>query len=124
MVLIVEDDRSTLALLAQLLRQAGFRVATASDPMQGFTCAVRERPAAVISDLRMPAGGGETLLRRLQTSNRTSDIPVVIVSASVGPEDRERLLGSGVAAVLAKPVDGPSLLAAIAAAIGREGPGS
>lgn len=124
LVLIVEDDRGTLALLAQLVRQAGFRVTTASDPMQGFACAVRERPAVVISDMRMPAGGGDTLLRRLQASNRTSDIPVVVVSASIGPDDRERLLSAGVAAVLAKPVEGPSLVAAVAAAIGREAPGS
>jgi CheY-like chemotaxis protein len=117
-VLIVDDDRSMLALLGQYLRQAGFRVVTANDPMQGLASAIRDQPAVVVSDLQMPAGGGDTLLRRLQASSRTSGIPVVVVSGSLGPDGRERLQAAGVAAILIKPVEAKSLVAAVAVAIG------
>lgn len=118
LVLVVEDDRSTLAFLAQALRGAGFQVLTSSDPLQGFALALREKPVVIVSDMQMPAGGGDAFLRRLQGSSRTSSIPVVVVSGSVGPKDRERLVASGVSAVLTKPVEPPRLVAAVAAAAG------
>jgi len=124
LVLIVDDDRSMLALLGQHLRQAGFRVATADDPMQGLASAIRDRPAVVVSDLQMPAGGGDTLLRRLQASSRTSNIPVVVVSGLLGPDDRKRLQAAGVATILTKPVEAMSLVAAVAAAIDASPAGS
>ena len=116
LVLVVDDDRATLMAVAQPLRQAGFRVLTASDPLQGFALAVRERPSVIVSDMQMPAGGGDTLLRRLQGSSRTSGIPVVVVTGSLGPEDRERHLATGVAAVLSKPVEPAQFVGAVAAA--------
>jgi CheY-like chemotaxis protein len=118
LVLVVEDDRSTLAFLAQALRQGGFQVLTSSDPLQGFALALREKPAVIVSDMQMPAGGGDAFLRRLQASNRTSSVPVVVVTGSLGPEDRERLVGSGLSAVLTKPVEPAQLVAAVAAAAG------
>jgi CheY-like chemotaxis protein len=116
LVLVVDDDRATLLILAQSLRQAGFRVLTASDPLQAFAVSLRERPSVIVSDMQMPAGGGNTLLKRLQGSTRTSGIPVVVVTGSVGPADRERLLSVGVAAVLGKPVEPVELVGAVAAA--------
>jgi len=116
LVLVVDDDRATLMAVAQPLRQAGFRVLTASDPLQGFALAVRERPSVIVSDMQMPAGGGDTLLRRLQGSSRTSGIPVVVVTGSLGRGDQERLLTTGVAAVLSKPVESAQFVGAVATA--------
>ena len=116
LVLVVEGDRTRLAFLAQALRQGGFQVFTASDSLQGFALAVRERPAVIVSDMQMAAGGGDAFLRRLQASSRISSVPVVVVTGSVGPEDQARLVGSGVSAVLTKTVEPAQLVAAVAAA--------
>ena len=64
-ILIIDDDKTLVALLVHELRDAGYQVVAAMDPVQGLMSVKREAPELVLLDLMMPAGGGMPLLEKL-----------------------------------------------------------
>ncbi len=86
-VLIVDDDRKILDLLADLLELDGYEVSTASDGGQAFDLALSSEPNIVVSDVVMPVVGGLELCRRLKEHPRTSDIPVLLISGLISSDD-------------------------------------
>ncbi len=61
-ILIIDDDKALVTLLSHELREAGYQVVAALDPVQGMMSAKREAPELVLLDVVMPAGGGMPLL--------------------------------------------------------------
>ena len=80
-ILTVNDSPEQLALLAHLLRAAGYRVVAASDGREGFEAAARERPHLIISDVMMPGVGGIELCRLVRSDPALSQTPVLLLSA-------------------------------------------
>lgn len=117
LVLVVEDDLWLRTVTGDALREAGFRVAEASNGYSGLRLARELRPGVVVLDLRLPELPGVDLLRCL--SRDAPAPPVVVVSGApelLTPEVRE-----GVVGVVPKPFDVHGLLAAVRAAV-RAGP--
>src|SRR5258706_11512621 len=85
-VLIIDDDKTLVAILSASLRAAGYHVLAAYDAMQGFMLAQREVPAVILLDLQLPAGGGLPLLEEIAASGKTHPIPVVMVTAPPDPK--------------------------------------
>src|SRR5260370_216797 len=56
-VLVIDDDKTLVAILSASLRAAGYHVLAAYDAMQGFRLAQREVPAVTLLDLHLPAAG-------------------------------------------------------------------
>jgi CheY-like chemotaxis protein len=80
-VLVVDDEPNVREYLAQILRDAGFRVLTASDGDEALEV-IRDRPPDFISlDLVMPRKSGHKLLYELRRDKELARIPVVIVTA-------------------------------------------
>ncbi len=79
-ILLVEDDDDLRELCAQFLTCQGFQVYAASDAICGFTCACRERPDLIVTDMQMPVADGWELIRRVKADTRTKAIPVLIMS--------------------------------------------
>ncbi|HXO21427.1 MAG TPA: diguanylate cyclase [Thermoanaerobaculia bacterium] len=80
-VLVVDDSEVTRAILGRTLRSAGFEVLEARDGVQGAVLALRELPAAVITDLEMPTMDGFPLLRLLKAEPASAHIPVLILTS-------------------------------------------
>lgn len=120
-ILVVDDDKDMILLLTRLLQKAGHTVLTALDASQAVMQAHREKPALILLDIQMPAGGGLTVIDRLKMSTKTNTIPIVVLSASQDPEVEARALAAGVTRFLRKPCDSAVLLDAITAAIGGGG---
>lgn len=99
-----DDDRVTLETLGAQLRGAGYQVVTAMDAMQAFMMAQRTGPDVVLRDIQMPGGTGLDTLKRLRTSTKTQNIPVVVVSALPGPVGKQAL-ALGAVDFFPKPVD-------------------
>jgi CheY-like chemotaxis protein len=78
---------------------------------EGVKAAIDERPALILLDNRLPDTNGEQVLRELATIPATAAIPVVILSADSSPVIVKELIAAGAADFLAKPFDGPQLLA-------------
>lgn len=81
-VLVADDSRVQVQLIATWLREAGYTVVLAMDCMQAWSVAVTTPPDAMVLDLNMPAGSGIEVLRKLKSSFKTSQIPVLIVSGN------------------------------------------
>jgi len=104
-VLIADDDRILTSLIAARLKARGWSVDVALDAMQAVMFAIRAQPSVILLDINMPGGSGFEVLRKLQLSVKTRQIPVVVLSGSHTAEDERRVKELGVTAFLDKPVD-------------------
>ncbi len=88
-LLVVEDIPNILELLEVTLRFKGYPVNTAANGQEALEAIRRERPALVITDILMPKMDGFALAHRLRCDPKTSQIPVIFLSATfVTPEDK------------------------------------
>ena len=116
-VLVVDDDPDFQTMVTSLLEREGIPVASAFDGAEAVNLCVqaRQRPAAVVLDLKLPKLEGEAALALLrQAHGNQSELPVIVVSGALLPDELEptaRRLGAVTA--LAKPCDLELLLAAI-----------
>jgi len=110
LVLLVEDDISTVRLIRAYLRDAGYELAETSDPANALELAKRLQPAAILLDLDLDGEDGLLVLQALKADPGTRQIPVVIESV-LAEEKRGLLLGA--AEYLTKPLDRGRLLESI-----------
>ena len=109
-MLVADDERDIVELVAFVLRRAGYDVVEASDGEQALRLARERLPALCILDGRMPELAGFEILRRLRADPRTAAIPVLILTATV---DEERaILRHGVEpdGFMKKPFEADALL--------------
>jgi PAS domain S-box-containing protein len=100
-VLVVDNDRLCVDLLADALSQAGYLVDKAADGVEAVEQLRAVRPDAVILDIVMPRLSGERVFTFIRTHPETKDVPVIILSGTL-VEDRQKLLGLKADAYVAK----------------------
>ena len=123
-ILVVEDFPHILELLEITLRFKGYPVITARNGQEALAILEREHPALVITDILMPKMDGYALVQRLRTNPKTSQVPVIFLSATyVTPEDKAFALSLGAARFLEKPMDTEEFLLTVAEVL-TEGPAS
>jgi CheY-like chemotaxis protein len=104
-ILIADDDRVTAAAIAGRLKAAGYQTSVAFDSMQALMMVTRNAPDAVVLDVNMPGGSGIQTLQRIKASNKTTHIPVIVLTGSADPELPEKVRALGAEDFLSKPVD-------------------
>jgi DNA-binding response OmpR family regulator len=90
-ILIVEDDRSLVEILAYNLRQAGYEVHSANDGMDGLSQARLHSPDVVILDIMLPVMNGLEVCRRLRSDPATAGILILMLTAK--SEESDELVG-------------------------------
>lgn len=102
-IMLVEDDSTAAATLAHALEEMGCRVSVCSSGNQAWATFMADPADVVITDLRMPAGGGEQLVEKLRDFDPL--MPIVIVTGHLGATERlADHLQDDRCAVLKKPV--------------------
>jgi len=109
-ILLVEDHEDTRRTLARLLERWGHSVQTAATVSEALHLATDRRLDLLVSDLGLPDGHGNDLMRELR---KTSSIRGIAVSGFGTEEDVARSLAAGFELHLAKPVGAQRLRAAI-----------
>ena len=105
-VVVVADDFDALRHIWRIgLSYSGFDVIEASTGAEALQLATVHRPVAVVMDLAMPVMDGLEATRRLKQDPRTTDVPVLMVTAHTSPEHRRAAEDAGCAAFLPKPAD-------------------
>jgi DNA-binding response OmpR family regulator len=112
-ILVVDDEVDITKVLKKRLSTAGFDVIIAMDGYQGTEFAYKELPDLIILDLMLPAGGGLSVLKNLKLSVKTSDIPVVVLTAMRDEKYKNEILTAGVESYLEKPYDIEKLIVVI-----------
>lgn len=113
-VLLVEDNRLNQELVCDLLEAAGHTVHVAGDgsAMRAHLAADGAPPDIILLDVLLPGTDGVALLGELRRGS-FSGLPVVAVTAQALPGDLERFTAAGFDAVLTKPIDTRSFVAAV-----------
>ena len=120
-VAVIDDDPFVLRGVCRLLRSAGFDVASFDSGAAFLDATASREPDCIVLDLHMPETSGFDVQARL--AERGSNVPVIVITGDDTPESRSRAIDLGAREYLGKPVDGATLLAAIAAATGVAGNG-
>ncbi|MBI3947147.1 MAG: response regulator transcription factor [Armatimonadetes bacterium] len=115
-VLIVEDERPIVDAVSYSLERDGFEVVSAFDGVQGLALARRERPDLIILDIMLPGMNGFEFCRALR---RTSDVPIIILTARVEEVDRIVGLEMGADDYVTKPFSVRELVARVKAVLRR-----
>lgn len=117
-VLVVDDEPDILMMVRHALRLAGYRVVEAETGEAAVEILERERPDAILLDLRLPGMDGWGVLGVARRLPSTADVPIVIMSAHATPSTRERAIEAGCAAYLTKPFTIEELTGAVETALG------
>ncbi|HKR19630.1 MAG TPA: PleD family two-component system response regulator [Stellaceae bacterium] len=112
-ILVVDDVDVNVKLLEAKLASEYFNVLAANDGESALRIAQAERPDLILLDVMMPRMDGFECCRRLKADARTSDIPVVMVTALTETADRVRGLEAGADDFLSKPVNDIALFARV-----------
>jgi DNA-binding response OmpR family regulator len=119
-ILIVDDDKQIALLLASRLRANAYEILVAYDAVQAVIKAFREKPDLILLDIKMPAGGGISVLDNLMNSAKTSVIPVIIVTAYPSPEVQKKVMEMGAVGFISKPFKAEEVLSKIREVLGEE----
>ncbi len=120
LILVVDDDSRLRGLLSRYLAENGFRVATAEDAAQARDRLRFLQPDLMVLDVMMPGEDGLALTESLRRER--SDLPVLLLTARGGPEDRIAGFEAGADDYLPKPFDPRELVLRIRAMLRRAPP--
>jgi CheY-like chemotaxis protein len=116
-VLVVEDDEAVSGLLLALLDERGYDAIAAFDGQSAIALARKHQPHLITLDLALPGSDGHDVLANLKADPRTSDIPIVVISAftQILPAGERKKL----AYLLGKPFDVSEVLDIVQATVGN-----
>ena len=104
-ILIVEDNEKNMKLVRDILRHQGFETLEAVNGLDGVRLAEQQRPDLVLMDIQLPDIDGIEALGRIRTVASLDTTPVLAVSASVMPDDQQKIISSGFDAFITKPIN-------------------
>ncbi|MFN8546232.1 MAG: response regulator [Candidatus Binatia bacterium] len=123
-VLLVDDHRPTLRVLAAVLERSGARATIAESAAQADEILGRDGADVLVCDVTMPGEDGYQFIRRLRGRESGGRLPALALTAHAGAQDRDLAIVAGFDRHLPKPVDPAVLVAAIADMLGRSGGGT
>lgn len=112
-ILVVDDEVTYCDVVADILESYGFVTHIAYSAAEGLNLLETIIPSLVLLDVMMPEVDGLTVLRRIRSHPRWLDIPVIVASAKVLPDDRFAAFDAGADSFLPKPFTAKELRAAL-----------
>ncbi|HEX5337331.1 MAG TPA: response regulator [Gallionella sp.] len=116
-ILVVDDSPSNVKLLRVILAAAGYRVLDADSGAEALTILQRDRPDAVLLDVRMPGMSGYEVCRQIRKNLQFASLPVIMVTALSQAEERIAGIEAGATDFISKPFNKKELLARVRASL-------
>lgn len=121
-ILVIEDEPAIQELIAVNLSFAGHKVLRAFDAEQAQTLIRAELPDLILLDWMLPGASGITLAKQLRAEERTSQVPLIMLTAKGAEEDKVEGLEAGADDYITKPFSPKELMARIKAVLRRRAP--
>jgi len=118
-ILIVEDNEKNMKLVRDVLQFKGYETIEAVTGTDGVRLSKEHKPDLVLMDIQLPDIDGITALGQIRADATTQKIPVIAVSASVMPDDQQRIVASGFDAYVTKPINVKSFVETIERFVGK-----
>lgn len=112
-ILVVDDEADLVSVLRFGLEAEGFAVLDAADGEEGLAKAHQHRPDLMVLDLMLPKLDGYKVCRSLKFDDRFKDMPIIILSARSGAQDRQLALDMGADDFVTKPYEMQDLITRI-----------
>jgi len=112
-ILVVDDEPAALKLLKDILSTEGFRVRLFNNGGLALRSVEAEIPELILLDIRMPGMDGFEVCRRLKSSEKLKDIPVIFISAAVDLEDKVKAFQAGGVDYIVKPFQREEVIARV-----------
>jgi len=109
-VFVVDDDPVVCRLARYILQLAGHEVVALNDAQEALQALEQSVPDVLVTDLMMPEMSGLELLRRIRADARWSALPVVVLTARGGANDRRQAEEAGTTHFLTKPFSSAQLI--------------
>lgn len=112
-VLVAEDEPNIVETLSFLLERAGFSVDVEANGRKALDRVLEEPPHVLVLDVMLPDMDGYEILRRLRADRRSSDVPVLMLTAKGQREDRDTALEYGANLFVTKPFANAEIIDAV-----------
>jgi DNA-binding response OmpR family regulator len=118
-ILIVDDEKDWVKMLAIRLGHEGYQIEVAFDTVQATAQAIKLIPDLILLDIMMPAGGGLEALKNIRARLKTFTIPVIVLTARGDKETKEAAERLGISGYFVKTASTVELVAKIKEALGE-----
>ncbi|MEG3165378.1 response regulator [Sphingomonas sp. PB2P19] len=123
-VLFIEDDRMNRRVVKDMLDVAGATMVEAESAEIGLQILSDQDFEMVLVDLRMPGMDGITAIEHIRArDDRKASVPIIVVTADIAPDLRERCMAAGADDVIFKPVAMDALFDAMGRILARDAQG-
>lgn len=116
-ILIVEDNEKNMKLVRDLLQHRGHQTLEAADGETGVKLALAEQPELVLMDIQLPGISGVEALAQIRADASCDGVPCLAVSASVMPDEQQRITSGGFDGFIPKPISLKPFMAAVEKAL-------
>ncbi len=118
-ILLIDDDAAIRSIFGTVLRDHGYRVLEAASGAAGYAIAQEQIPDLILTDIAMPDGDGEALLRNIRQNPDLSDKQVVLMTGQLHAVSPRKGMEQGADDFLSKPVSIEALLKCVEARLSR-----
>lgn len=112
-ILVVDDDELNLKLLSTQLSLKGYSIYTADNGKAALDIVEKNNPDLILLDIMMPEMDGYEVTSRLKSDPERKNIPIILVTALTGDDDKRKGLDAGADEFINKPINAPELEARI-----------
>jgi DNA-binding response OmpR family regulator/cell division septation protein DedD len=121
-VLVIDDDRSSSALIVRTLEPQGFRTFTVADPEEGVKKAAELEPDLIFINILFPSSNGLKVSKVIHSDEKLSHVPIVMLISYRGELDPKYTGTIGVVDVIVKPMRAEEILSKTVNLIGEGSP--
>ena len=121
-ILVVEDEPAIQELIAASCARNGHSVRRAESADEAYQALTHSLPDVILLDWMLPDGSGPAITRRLRSEGRTREVPIIMLTARAGDDDKVAGLEAGADDYVTKPFSPRELEARIQAVLRRRAP--
>jgi CheY-like chemotaxis protein len=103
-ILVVDDNRDAILILTATLKREGYTVSVATNGLEAVQKGLEENPALILLDLMLPKMDGLEVCKVIKANPKSSQIPILILTAKKDAESKKRCLELGASEYLLKPI--------------------